>query len=99
LYVGWLVKGKGVDYLLESVQRIRAGFPDILVVIVGSGLELENYKRYVSENGLDRSVIFTGSKMVNEIPEFMNAADIFVLPAFRGEDLMLLPRPWPADYL
>jgi len=81
LYVGWLVKGKGVDYLLESVQRIRAGFPDILVVIVGSGLELENYKRYVSENGLDRSVIFTGSKMVNEIPEFMNAADIFVLPS------------------
>ena len=35
----------------------------------------------MSENGLDRSVIFTGSKMVNEIPEFMNAADIFVLPS------------------
>lgn len=81
LFVGWLVKGKGVDYLLKSLGRIKLHIPDILVVIVGGGLEIENYKRYVSENDLDRSVVFTGPKMIDEIPEFMNAADIFVLPS------------------
>jgi glycosyltransferase involved in cell wall biosynthesis len=81
LFVGWLVKGKGVDYLLESVKKIKVHFPDMLVVIVGGGLEFKNYKRYVSENGLERSVVFTGPKMSDEIPKFMNAADIFVLPS------------------
>ncbi|NLL11956.1 MAG: glycosyltransferase family 4 protein [Fibrobacter sp.] len=81
LFVGWLVKGKGVDYLLKSVDRIRVHFPDILVVIVGGGLEFGNYKRFVLENGLDKNVVLTGPKMADEIPEFMNAADIFVLPS------------------
>ena len=81
LYVGWLVEKKGMRFLLESSLEIIKKYPDILYVLVGGGLELQNYRKYVSENGLEEYVLFTGAKLPDEIPRYMNAADIFVLPS------------------
>lgn len=81
LYVGWIVEAKGIGYLLQAAVDLINTFSDLLFVFVGGGLGLEGYKRDVYRLGLQGHVLFTGPRMPDEIPYYMNAADIFVLPS------------------
>jgi glycosyltransferase involved in cell wall biosynthesis len=67
LFVGRIEMMKGVDLLYECAQTM----PDILFILVGEGQfrrELENWK-------------FVGGRPHGEMPLWMNASDVFVLPS------------------
>jgi len=67
LFVGSLSYGKGVDVIFECARRM----PDVLFILVGDGslkTDIGNCK-------------FPGACPHEEMPKWMNAADIFVLPS------------------
>jgi len=67
LFTGSLSYSKGVDVVFECAQRM----PDVLFILVGDGLlktDIKNCK-------------FPGVCPHEEMPKWMNAADIFVLPS------------------
>jgi len=67
LFTGSLSYGKGVDVIFECARRM----PDVLFILVGDGLlkaDIKNCK-------------FPGACPHEEMPIWMNAADIFVLPS------------------
>ncbi len=76
LFIGWLIKRKGVDILLEAFQNIKAN-----LVICGSGDMEEELKSLAKELNIDHKVSFIGDKPSNEIPFLYNAADVVVLPS------------------
>jgi glycosyltransferase involved in cell wall biosynthesis len=81
LCVGSLTEGKGHIYLLEAMKLIRKSRNDVTLLIIGSGdLETALRKRILQE-GLDDSVFLVGEKVHGEIPLWMNACDVFVLPS------------------
>ncbi|MDV4343100.1 glycosyltransferase family 4 protein [Methanoculleus sp. YWC-01] len=83
LTVGNLEPVKGQGYLVEAVQRVIRERKDILCVIVGAGKVRTALERQIRSLGLEDYVVLAGGKPHDEIPLWMNACDLFVLPSLR----------------
>ena len=83
LTVGNLEPVKGQMHLVEAVQKIVRERKDILCVIVGAGKLRTALERQIRSLGLQDYVMLAGGKPHDEIPLWMNACDLFVLPSLR----------------
>ncbi len=77
-YAGRLVEEKGLDDLLDALA-LSPG--DIHALIVGGGPHRDPLVRRAQEAGLDNRVRFLPAVAFTELPVFMNAIDVFVLPS------------------
>jgi len=77
--IGRLTFQKGQKYLIEAVSKIKEKFPSIMLLIVGDGPIKDELQNYSKTLGLNKHVIFTGSR--RDIPPLLAAMDIFVLPS------------------
>jgi len=80
LYVGQLVKRKGVIQVLKALLALKCS--EISFMIVGSGPEEENLKKFCREYKLD-NVFFEGFHQQQILPKYYALADIFILPSFQ----------------
>lgn len=72
---------KGHKYLIEAMNKVIEQRKDVICFIVGGG-KLENQlKKQISSLGLEEYIKLVGSKPYREIPLWMNACDVFVLPS------------------
>jgi len=72
---------KGHKYFIESIAKIIKFRKDILAVIVGSGKLESTIKKQIENLGIQEYVLLVGGKPHHEIPLWMNACDLFVLPS------------------
>ena len=84
MFVGRLVKWKGVPLLVKAWPMVIRDCPEAHLYIVGPGNANmdgceDELKEIISSLGISKSVTFTGG--VNNGPEYFNAADIFTSPA------------------
>ncbi|MBN2121412.1 MAG: glycosyltransferase family 4 protein [Candidatus Omnitrophica bacterium] len=71
LFVGQLIRRKGLDIVLECARRMR----DVTFFIIGEG-------KFLKEEILKtENCVFVGKVPNDEIPQWMNAADVFFLPS------------------
>ncbi len=89
--VAFLSKRKGQIFLLEAILKIKERQPDIykniVVFLVGDGIERQNLINFCRTNEL-ANVIFTG--YLPDFADYINAADLFILPSIEGEDMPLV---------
>jgi glycosyltransferase involved in cell wall biosynthesis len=83
-YAGRLVSYKGLPLLLRVAEVIQSEFDQVGFVLIGSGgLDMHNceaeLKKFVKDKGLEESICFSGE--VNNVHEYLQASDIFVLPS------------------
>jgi len=83
LSVGNLVDVKGHAYLTDAMFLVSRKRKDVLLIIVGSGPLKELLQSMVKKYGLEDSVMLTGGKKHEEIPIWMNASNIFILPSLQ----------------
>jgi len=74
---------KGHKYLIEAMSEVIEHRKDVLCIIVGSGKLHNKLKKQIESSGLNNHVKLVGGKPHNEIPIWMNACDVFVLPSLR----------------
>ncbi len=79
LYVGQLIKRKGVLQVLKALECLK-GF-EIGLLIVGSGYEESCLKNFCKENKLN-NVFFEGFQQQDELAKYYALADIFILSSF-----------------
>ncbi len=83
--VGRMVPIKDYTTLLMAAQQLIGRGINLHVLLVGNGPELESLDRRVRESeGLRNRVSFLGAS--EQVPELLNAMDIFVLPSL-GEGM------------
>ncbi len=75
--VGRLHPIKGHDVLIEAVSILRQDHPEIALVLVGNGQEIDNLRAQVRELSLEGSVVFVGFQ--RDVDPYLRAADLFVL--------------------
>jgi glycosyltransferase involved in cell wall biosynthesis len=85
VFTGRLLRGKGIEVLLDAFQEMVAAGPGSRLVVVGSGdgqvLSVEDALRArVAGGPLARSVTFTGR--VDEVEDYLRACDVFAFPSF-----------------
>ncbi len=81
LYVGRLVKEKGLFVLIEAFQQLHHRGIRAHLAFVGDGRDREQLQRQVTAFGLNNSVRFYGSVKNVDLPQYVRAADVFVLPS------------------
>ncbi len=83
-YTGRLLRGKGLDTLLEAFARLAPRDPRAHLLLVGSGagqaLSVEEELRArVEQAGLGERVTFTGR--VEAVEDYLRASDVFAFPS------------------
>jgi glycosyltransferase involved in cell wall biosynthesis len=81
LSVGNLVDIKGHTYLVDAMKIVAKRRHDTILVVVGTGSLKENLQRKARKLSLNGKILFIGEKEHREIPLWMNACDLFVLPS------------------
>lgn len=91
LFVGNLVRVKGIYTLIESLKILSGSIPDLLLIIIGQGIERNKLESIVNKYNLTSNVKFIGWLPQKDLPEYYNAADVFVLPSLtEGHSVALL---------
>jgi glycosyltransferase involved in cell wall biosynthesis len=84
VYTGRLLRGKGLDTLVEAFHRIAVRADGVHLLIVGSGAGQslsveEDLRTRAREPGLDGRVTFAGR--VDAVEDWLRAADVFAFPS------------------
>ena len=80
---------KNHEFLIKIFAEVKKLRDDAVLMLVGRGELEDDVKKQVSELGLDDSVIFMGVR--NDVPELLNAMDVFALPSrFEGLPVTLV---------
>lgn len=76
-----LVERKGIRYLIDALPSIRKEFPNVQLVVVGAGPEINTLITQAKRLGVMDSINFCRTVPDQELPYFYAIADIFILPA------------------
>lgn len=74
-------------FLIETFSKLVVVFPDIKLLLLGDGPQLEEIKKLVQDRKIDKNIIFTGRVSNPEI--YYSAMDLFMFPS-RYESLGLV---------
>jgi glycosyltransferase involved in cell wall biosynthesis len=82
-----LFRGKGQDDLIRALPAVRAEFPNVRALIIGSDDRqamktsfMAELKALVAELDLAENVVFTGQR--SDMPALIAASDVFALPSY-----------------
>jgi len=78
--VGRLVHRKGQDHLIQAMPEILKSVPSAHLLLVGEGPYREHLQNLVKQKRLEASVTFIGRIQYNDLPMYICAGDIFVMP-------------------
>jgi glycosyltransferase involved in cell wall biosynthesis len=94
LYVGEILKLKGVFDLVEAVALLRESLPDLavrLVGVVGDPDALEALTRRLADLRMQDRVAYVGPRYDDELMHEFLRADVFVLPSYvEGQPVALI---------
>lgn len=79
-FVGHLAAWQGVEFLIHSAPSILDKFPEVRFLVVGDGIMKDKLLEIASEMGISDKFIFTGRVPYENVPVYINAADVCVAP-------------------
>lgn len=89
LTVARLSSQKGHDFLIPAIPHLIRDFPKLRFVWIGDGEKRQFLQELVESYGIANYVLFPGHR--RDIPRFLAAADIFILPTYyEGQPFALL---------
>ena len=78
LTVTRLVPRKGVDILIKAVKILKKDYPELLLLIAGSGRDLQRLKGLAKDS--KETIRFLGEISEAALPDLYRASDIFCMP-------------------
>ena len=89
LYVGRLIKRKGVIYLIKAFELLKEKIGDASLIIICDGQEEVNLKEYVRKNKIE-DVTFTGKVDNDELKNYYINCNLVVVPSVNYQ----MGDPW-----
>ncbi len=71
---------KNLPLLQQAFAKVHAAHPELRLVIVGSGVELESLQENAGRLGIGDAIDFVPA--TRDVPEWLRKIDIFVLPSY-----------------
>ncbi len=81
LFIGHLVKVKGLRYFILAALSLLKKRSDLLFLIVGEGSDRGMLQKMISEGNAEGEIALLGGKPHAEIPLWINSCDLFCLPS------------------
>lgn len=86
LFVGRLVRRKGLEYLIRAVSLLKSEFPLIKLVVVGDGPEFGRMLELVNALGLKDNTRFAGELRGDNLSKQFEKSAIFAMPSITLPD-------------
>ncbi|MBN2169484.1 MAG: glycosyltransferase family 4 protein [Actinobacteria bacterium] len=91
LCVGRLCPRKGINHLIEAINIAKKERPEIKLFLAGEGALRSELEQQVSLSNLESNVVFLGKVSDDELVEWYNTVELFVLPTlFEGFGIVCL---------
>lgn len=90
MFLGRLVRTKGVEYLLKAFSRLEKEMQNTFLVIAGDGPSKKELETLAKDLKIE-NIIFTGTVSKKDIASYYKLCDIFVLPSIFTEHSY---EPW-----
>jgi len=78
-HVGQFRREKNHCFLIRIFHQILQTAPNCVLLLVGKGPEMAPAKALAQELGIEKQILFLGAR--GDIPQLMQAMDVFVLPS------------------
>jgi len=85
-FMGWLYHFSGLKEVVAEMAKIND--KNLKILIVGEGDAFEDLKKIINKYNLQDRIILAGQRPYTEMPSFIAAADICLLPAYPQEKVM-----------
>lgn len=82
LFVGSLIKRKGIGLLIDALPAVVKAVPDVGLVIIGEGHDKEQLRDKARHLGVESRIRFVGGLPHSELPPWFTRAEAFVLPSY-----------------
>jgi len=82
LFVGTIYEQKGIRYLIEAFYRIHNKYKNTKLIIVGSGVLLDEMKILSQKLGVSNNIEFKGAFPHEKVLKEYSRSDVFVLPSW-----------------
>jgi glycosyltransferase involved in cell wall biosynthesis len=79
-FVGWFDRWDRLELLMDAVKALSVRHPGLSLLLVGDGPVTAQLRAKAAREGLDRQVIFSGAVPRAQVPAYIGAMDICVLP-------------------
>lgn len=79
-FIGSFTKWHGVDLLVQVIADVADEFPDCRLLLVGDGARRALVEELVAKLGLSSRVVFAGKVPHAEVPVYVAAMDVAVVP-------------------
>ena len=79
-FIGNLAPWQGVEFLIQSAPMILKDSPHTKFLIIGEGRMKEELVELADKTGVSDKFIFTGVVPYEEVPMYINASDVCVVP-------------------
>ena len=90
LYTGTFEAYQGLDLLFASMRTVVAARPDVRLVLAGGRPDqIDAARAQAAAAGIGDAVIFAGQRPAEEIPAYLDAADVLVSPRSLGTNTPL----------
>jgi phosphatidyl-myo-inositol dimannoside synthase len=84
-FAGRMIAEKGVSELIQAFGKIRREFPEARLILGGEGPDRPRFAREAAELRLSEAIEFVGWIESPEVPTWMAAADLVVVPSQPGQ--------------
>ncbi len=90
LYAGTLEPYQGIDLLIESSPSVLRKHSHVRFLVVGGNpQQVASYQDMTERLGVREQFVFTGQRPPEEIPQFMQLANVLVSPRIEGNNTPL----------
>jgi len=83
-FMGWLYPFSGLREVAMELAKVKDSYPNTKLLIVGEGT-LYHELQQIKENYSLRQLILAGWQPYEDIPEYIAASDVCLLPAYNNE--------------
>lgn len=88
-HVGRFVDVKNHIFILEVFNKVHNERPETMLLLIGDGEQLEQFKERVKAVGLEKSVLILSNRP--DIPQLLKAMDVFLFPStYEGLGIALI---------
>ena len=83
IYTGVLNEFQGIEDLIEASRLIFREKPEAVLILMGNVVTEEQsstYLKMIAEKGLEKNVVFHKNRPLSELPDYLAAADVAIIP-------------------
>lgn len=79
-YIGAFDIHRGLESVVKAVSDIYKVIPNLKLVLVGRGKNLELLKQIAEQSGMSDNIVFEGWQPHSKLPAYINASDVCIIP-------------------